>query len=431
MLKTRILLCFSLAAAQDYAACPDFSADAIQLVTFDVFAALMSTVTSLTASVAAAIPELSAPADASAFTSDWVNFYGSNANATFTPSQTGPLEPFPFVIRSGLSSALASRSLSAAYPPGSTAFEGLALAWARLTPWPDTAAALAPLSRRFQLGSLSNGDSETLRNATAVLLPGAPFTYQFGSDYPGGTFKPNPANYARVLAATGLTGRQVLHIAGSPSDAVQARLSGLQAGLVRNTALPAPNPQPCFVLSDLSTVPALLNATSSASATATVSGSPTASGSPTPSDLPTPAAPSAQGSLALTPSATGSSTPSSLSRGTPSPTLTATGAATAASQDLSPAAVAAVATGTLSAMLLLFLFCSPAGLAVVAHSRERLEGCLRGAREQKRQSRAPRKGAVAAKKGAVSTAATGSLQKFEKATTSPQKANPLHFMQRV
>ena len=203
---------------------------AVQLVTFDIFAALSDTLPSLTAAVSASAP---AVGDPPAFVLEWVNAYGASAGASFTPAQVSPYpQPFPYVIRGGLDAALAARSLTATYPPGSPAYEALAAAWgSSLQPYADTAQALSRLaSAGLALATLSNADAATQANATAPLP--VPFAYFFTSDFPTGAFKPRAEVFAQALASTGLNASQVLIIEGSPGNAAAAREQGLLSGLV-------------------------------------------------------------------------------------------------------------------------------------------------------------------------------------------------------
>jgi hypothetical protein len=195
----------------------------------------------------------------------WTNF-----NST-----TAAPQPFPFVIRAALTDALASSSLN--YAAGSPEFEALARAWGDLTPRAGAVAAVQALAQRYLVGTLSNGDAATLVNATAPF--GSVFWRLFGSDYPVGAVKPNAAMYAQVRAAADAAGytdaAAVLHVAGSATDASGARAAGLLSAL--NGAVDGAQPyQPCVVLTSISQLPGVLNATSSRTASAT----PTASASP-------------------------------------------------------------------------------------------------------------------------------------------------------
>ena len=179
--------------------CSTLNASAIRLITFDLFACLADTAASLTTSVEIALPGVT-PLAASNIVTSWINSYGSYAGTVFgPPASTGGLEPFPYVNQLSLSNALNSNGYST-ITPGTAAFTYLSIAWGNLTMWESTASTLALLSSAgYLLGILSNGDSPTLVNATAALLPGAPMHALFSSDRPVGAFKPASAMYAQAI----------------------------------------------------------------------------------------------------------------------------------------------------------------------------------------------------------------------------------------
>jgi phosphoglycolate phosphatase-like HAD superfamily hydrolase len=231
--------------------CASFNASRIRLVTFDVFAALMDTVTSLEASVAALLP----PANASLarpIVSDWVSDYGGKANSVFDPLVAVP-NPFPYTICNGLEGVLAARGLLASVAPrGSPLFDRLVEAWGELAPWPGTGDVLAALTARgIGVAPLSNGDRPTLERATSVFwrTHGVNMSHIFSSDFPVGAFKPQARMYDQVLAL--YPAEEVLHFGGGAGDANGARAAGMLSGLVRGAPAAAPDP-PCFELSDIS-----------------------------------------------------------------------------------------------------------------------------------------------------------------------------------
>lgn len=71
-------------------------------------------------------------------------------------------------------------------------------AWSDLIPRNGTREALARLAPRFMIAPLSNGDRNTLTEATRVFLPDVKMSYIFSSDYPVGVFKPLAPIYAQV-----------------------------------------------------------------------------------------------------------------------------------------------------------------------------------------------------------------------------------------
>lgn len=263
------LLCISQAVAASRAVeaaapiaplnCSSFNASAIKLITFDVFAALMDTPDSLVTNVAAVFPSFSQD-QLQSFVGDWLDAYGFWFGKTF-PSNALP-EPFPWVIENSLVTILASRNLSV--PRGSPTWDQLVSSWARLAPWQGVADTLHVLQQNgYKVAALSNGDAATLRQATSVFAQHSPPVYMdacpFSSDWPLGAFKPLPQIYYQALAALGgnSSSPHYLHVAGSSIDAYGARSAGLFAGL-SNGETPMPGPQPCFVIANLTMLPAVL-----------------------------------------------------------------------------------------------------------------------------------------------------------------------------
>lgn len=349
MSRTRSLLVFvtCLSSAQALN-CSALNASAIRLITFDVFAALADLTTSLTDSVEATIPGVSA-STASSIVTSWINAYGVYAGNVFgAASTTGGMEPFPFVLRLGLNLSLQANGYASVSPPE---FERLATAWGNLTFWSGTSTTLSLLSNAcYLLAPLSNGDRPTLVNATKGLLPGAPMHAIFSSDRPVGAFKPATAMYAQLLAVSvgvvrsfhdagmphsrmasqNFSVNQVLHVAGATADANGARAYGLLAGQnVR--AGTAPSPTACFVIPNITLLPALLNVSASPSQTA--SGTRSATGSRTRT-----VTPSATGTLSVTGSPT---------RATPSPSHTS-GVSATQTESPSPSGITGSGTPTLT-----------------------------------------------------------------------------------
>jgi phosphoglycolate phosphatase-like HAD superfamily hydrolase len=239
--------------------CSTFNATNIRLITFDVFAALMDTPTSLLTNVGAALPALSA-AEVESFVNDWLDAYGLWFGKTF-PANALP-QPFPWVISDGLSAILAARNLSSSVPQGSPTWNALMTSWSRLTPWDGVADTLAKLQKHgFRVAALSNGDTDTLRNATSIFAQHQPPVYMdegpFSSDWPLGAFKPLPQIYYQALPYVNGNNASYLHVAGSPIDAWGARSAGLFAAL-SNGEPPMAGLQPCFLLANLTMLPAVL-----------------------------------------------------------------------------------------------------------------------------------------------------------------------------
>jgi len=232
--------------------CSSFDPQQIKIITFDTFAALMATEASLSTNIQTLLPELNASA-VQAFVQDWVGVYGSYFGTSFNPATQAP-EPFTWVIRTGLVEVLTNFGLITQYPVGSSVFELLAVSWAHLTPWPNTAKVLRLLQSKYLVAALSNGDHDTLVTATSAFFPEVQLAGVYSSDYPVGVFKPLPGIYEQVANEYGFG--SVLHVAGSSVDAWGARSYGIYAALLGEA--PQPGPQPCFLLKDITYLPAVM-----------------------------------------------------------------------------------------------------------------------------------------------------------------------------
>lgn len=93
-----------------------------------------------------------------------------------------------------------------------------------------------------------------------IFEPSVSFSYIFPSDFPVGSFKPDSAMYHQVQSTTGITYENMLHVAGANIDGWGARKAGLYSALT--SLVPYPHlPLPCFLLKDITDVPAVLGLT--------------------------------------------------------------------------------------------------------------------------------------------------------------------------
>jgi len=226
--------------------CSSFDASNITLITFDVFAALMDTSSSLTVSTAQILPRLSSD-EVDTFVNTWLSDYGSYAGQIFDEDITGP-QPFQWMLNTTLTQINVDMSLDLSQYE----FESLIDAWGDLTPWPGTTATLGKMAAaNFTLAPLSNGDSGTLATAMKVFNPMVTFGFIFSSDFPNaGSFKPDYRMYAQVPKLSEINPLNYLHVAGAPSDARGAREYGIYSALVYNHPIPGQY-YPCFVLNNI------------------------------------------------------------------------------------------------------------------------------------------------------------------------------------
>ena len=257
-------ICFALclfhrasadANQNDTIPCSTFDSKIIKIVTFDVFAALMDLDTSLKINIADIVPTLNQK-EVNSIAEQWENAYGSYAGTVFVESVTGP-SPFLWVLETSLTEILYNMSISVTKDQ----FSDLIDAWGHLIPWPDTANVLTQIyNAGFKVATLSNGDVGTLTTAMQVFAPNVSFSYYFSSDFPVGSFKPDEAMYNQVQPATSLNPNQILHVAGASIDGWGARNAGLYSALLSSPPYPKP-PLPCFLLDDITELPAVLGIT--------------------------------------------------------------------------------------------------------------------------------------------------------------------------
>jgi 2-haloacid dehalogenase len=121
--------------------------------------------------------------------------------------------------------ASARHALRSLQPPLTPEEErALVRAWEHLPPWPEAAAVLSEVRRRpLTVAALSNGDRGMLEALTAAL----PVRFDQIISTEGGKFKPHPSVYLKALEVLGVRAEDLLHVAGSPTDAVGATAAGI------------------------------------------------------------------------------------------------------------------------------------------------------------------------------------------------------------
>ena len=107
--------------------------------------------------------------------------------------------------------------------------EELTRAWEKLPAWPDAAAGLTRLARRFTVSTLSNGN----RSQQTALMQFADLPFQrlmSAEDF--GHYKPDPEIYLGGVSALGLEPGQVMMVASHKGDLRAAQSNGLKAAFV-------------------------------------------------------------------------------------------------------------------------------------------------------------------------------------------------------
>ena len=189
-----------------------------KLVTFDVYSALFD----ITGSVSPLVAErLSLPdADAKSFFALWRDKQmerlqmSNSVGGTRTPFRDATSQSFDYAARQkGVSASAAIK-------------DELIAAWDAIDPWPEGKAVVeAVKAAGYQTGILSNGDEAMLRAVAARI--GDPFDHVFSSEH-AGRYKPHPSVYELPQTRLGLSKREILHVAGSRSDALGATEAGIE-----------------------------------------------------------------------------------------------------------------------------------------------------------------------------------------------------------
>ncbi|HEV2440419.1 MAG TPA: HAD-IA family hydrolase [bacterium] len=223
----------------------------VRAVTFDVYSAMFDTVRGLTEALSAFFQRRGITADAAATARVWRRAqmdYLLLANS---------LDREPASNRAAIE-ASARHTLRGVAPEIAPAeMDALVAAWERLPAWPEAAEVLAEVRRRpLTLGVLSNGDYGMLD----ALMRTFPVRFDRIVSVEGGKFKPHPSVYRKTLAEMGVSAENLLHVAGSPSDAAGATAAGLRTIWINRAADAVLDPRfaPAHESADLRGVLALL-----------------------------------------------------------------------------------------------------------------------------------------------------------------------------
>ena len=187
-----------------------------QLVTFDVYTALFDIESSLKGIVS---ETFGMSFDSLTFVRAWRRKQLEYALISNSLQQGRP--SFELITKRALDDTLARSKLNLS----ESSLTQLMDAWLTLQPWPEATHVLDSLKERgYVLGLLSNGDTAMLQAPLKRLPP--VFERIFSSEQ-AGNYKPHPSVYALPLDALSLKANQVLHVAGSATDALGTKAAGL------------------------------------------------------------------------------------------------------------------------------------------------------------------------------------------------------------
>jgi 2-haloacid dehalogenase len=191
----------------------------VRAVTFDVYSAMFATVGGLAHALTAFFHRRGVTADAAVAARAWRRAqmdYLLLANS---------LDREPASNRAAIDASARHTLRAFAPPPAPAEMEALVAAWEHLPAWPEAAEVVAEVRRRpLALGVLSNGDYGMLD----ALMRTFPVRFDRIVSVEGGKFKPHPSVYRKALTEMNVRPEELLHVAGSPSDAVGATAAGIR-----------------------------------------------------------------------------------------------------------------------------------------------------------------------------------------------------------
>ncbi|KAH7148627.1 HAD-like domain-containing protein [Dactylonectria macrodidyma] len=155
------------------------------------------------------------------FAQDWHNSYGVFVR-TFNP-ETDTWKTVDQHHYDSLVSLLDSRNLTGLFT--ASELQSLSLVWHRLPPWNDTADGLEKLGETYTTCTLSNGNTNLLRDLDDF---GSLGFQRFFSAENFRAYKPNPAVYLGATHELGLEPEEVALVAAHLSDLEAARACGLR-----------------------------------------------------------------------------------------------------------------------------------------------------------------------------------------------------------
>lgn len=109
--------------------------------------------------------------------------------------------------------------------PDTSVCDALVHAWTELKLWPEAAEVIKEVKNRgYKIAMLSNGDEDMLNALNNQ--PDFTFDYVFSADE-AGCYKPHPTFYELPFRRLEIGRNELLHVAGSPTDAMGAKAARL------------------------------------------------------------------------------------------------------------------------------------------------------------------------------------------------------------
>ena len=236
---------------------PDIDYAALDALTFDCYGTLIDWETGLLAGLRNALGSAGAAAGDDAL----LEAFG----AAEAVAEAGPYQTYRNILGSCLDAVAANLGVSAT-SEARAAFGGSVADWPA---FPDSAAALATLRRRFRLGVITNCDDDLFAASNRRL--GVAFDWVITAEQAQG-YKPRIANFEFAFERIGLPRPRILHVAQSLfHDHVPAKALGMttvwidrRAGRTGSGATPPAEARPDAVFPDMATFAAAATAGSAA-----------------------------------------------------------------------------------------------------------------------------------------------------------------------
>jgi 2-haloacid dehalogenase len=229
----------------------------VDTLLFDVIGTVVDEGGTMRAEVAAALEQagVAAPGRAEALAAAWEERSWSLTDGAGDGSEWISTDE---VNARALAAVLAESGLAGSGPDlPAEAVRQLGLVGHRLRPWPDSAAALSALARRFTVVALSNGNLAMLAsvNARGGLTWHAVLSAELVRKR-----KPDPAVYRFAIDRLALDPARTLMVAAHPWDLRAAATHGLRTAYVERAGEGSPGPSDAFDLAfpDLAALAAYL-----------------------------------------------------------------------------------------------------------------------------------------------------------------------------
>jgi 2-haloacid dehalogenase len=197
----------------------------VKALVFDVFGTVVDWRTGVAREFAAFLPAHGrADLDPFALADSWRQLY----QPAMEECRAGrrPFTRLDVLHRESLEKVLAANDIMGASEGD---LDHLNRAWHRLDPWPDVVLGLTRLSRKYFLGTLSNGNIALMANMAK--RAGLPWDAILGAE-PTRAYKPQPEAYLRTAEILAMKPGEVCLVAAHNGDLRAARAAGLATAFV-------------------------------------------------------------------------------------------------------------------------------------------------------------------------------------------------------